>query len=258
MVIAFLLVFISMAALAVFIGLAEYLAPNLLWIFFCLTSCLLGWLARCFQLRAPFLPATLVAAWILMCIGAIEDPLAIWLYIMGTWAGFFIPFPARAKGLWDTSMPWISHYPYFMTPLSLAFVLGSFWFLDGVYVGFMPVPSDGGLVSEARYVYQTAFTDMLENNKAHIRIDNQDVREWTTLSSGVYVRKGKITLKEEPPDSLLLIFAESRFIQSGGSLYSRRVRPMHTGLTVSGGLVRLSVTEFEALNLSEFVYRPSH
>lgn len=91
----------------------------------------------------------------------------------------------------------------------------------------------------------------------YLKIDNQDFIEWTTLSSGVYVRKGEIHLKEVPADALILIFAKSRRIQSGGSLYSRRVRPMHTGLTVSGGLVRLSVSEFEALDLSEFEYQPN-
>ncbi|MDA3872993.1 MAG: hypothetical protein PF795_03430, partial [Kiritimatiellae bacterium] len=71
-----------------------------------------------------------------------------------------------------------------------------------------------------------------------------------------YVRKGELNFDEFAADTLILIFGESRRIQSGGSLYSRRVRPMHSGLTFAGGRVRLSVAEFEALDLSEFVYCP--
>lgn len=235
---------------------AKHVSHSALWVQFSLFSFLLGWLARCCRLRAPFLPATLVAAWILWRIGLFEDELSVWIYLPFCWAGFFVPYPVRNKGIWDTSMSWVSQCPFVVIPLSLAFIIGSLWCFDGINIGFGTGHTDGWMISEARYLYQSAFMEMVESNKNHLRIDDADFRAFSNRSGGVYVRKGEIHVREESPDALLLVFGESRKIQKGGSLFPRTLGPMHTGLTVSGGLIRLSVDDFNKLNLSDYTFIP--
>ncbi|MCC5848587.1 MAG: hypothetical protein JJU29_10865 [Verrucomicrobia bacterium] len=111
-------------------------------------------------------------------------------------------------------------------------------------------------MSETRGIFLDAFVEALENGKDSIRIDDRDFSVYGMTSGGFYVRKGEIPLEGTPSDTLVMIYDESRTIRTGGSLYSRRVRRMHTGVSLGGGGVRLTVEEFEALDLSDFMYRP--
>ncbi len=255
LVITPLLVFLMLIEVAVLKRLADSLWPSALWIQFALFCFLIGWLARCCQLRVPFLLATILSFWVFDAVGLIIEPLFFaGVFLTFSWAGFFVPFPARTKGLWEISMPWISKYPLVTIPLGLAFLLGSFRVLDDIDLGYGRGQADGRLISAARELYFDAHTHAIENDKPYLRIDNQDISDFVGISGAVYVRKGEIHLQDLASDTLLLVFDENRLIQSGGNLYSRRCRPMHTGLTVTGKVLRFSVAEFEALDLSDFVY----
>lgn len=264
LVIAPLLVFATLAAIALLILPSDALDLHSLWFGYVSACFLLGWLARCFQLRAPFLPATLVALWILFRIGLFEGDLGLGcfdgnleflLFVPLCWAGFFVPYPARRKGLWDISMPWISRAPILVSTVSISLSLGSLWILDGIQLGWVHA-SDARIMSETRGIFLDAFVEALENGKDSIRIDDRDFSVYGMTSGGFYVRKGEIPLEGTPSDTLVMIYDESRTIRTGGSLYSRRVRRMHTGVSLGGGGVRLTVEEFEALDLSDFMYRP--
>ena len=255
------MVIAPLLALILVVGLMDL--PNTLnvfpqWVGNALGCFLLGWGARSwFRLRAPFLPATLVAVGIVVVMGVdFMEGLQFGILFIGlSWAGFFMPFPARSKGLWDISMPWIAQAPVLVTTVSIAVSLGSLWILDGIHLDWVD-RSDRRIMEVARSFYFNAFAESIEDEMEYMRLDDRDFSASRTGPGGFYVRKGEIVLDDEDSDTLLMIFDKGKIIGRRGRLFPRNKPYMHIGVNFGGSLLLLGVEEFEALDLSDFVYRP--